>query len=405
LYVVAEPVAVFYRPHAAIFVHTNVQNVHNHKQRSTEPRKFRANYQVAVLNLAEQIAELAFIVVLGAANRFLNPTVNLDAIALGEPVDFIPLILHRLLVAADANITIIHFLQPPVTINCSTGERSVYVKQNSVTVPFATSDSWTILSPIEQRIKAKIEAVGTPLRDWDIRINYGIKTGCNEAFIIDGATRARLIAADPKSAEIIRPILRGRDIGRYAYSFANQYLIASHNGYRDDNGNEVPPININDYPVIKAHLDGFWDIISVRTDKGVTPYNLRNCAYMDDFSKQKIVWADIMRITKSESDKFPRFALIKHEFVLSNTAYFLVGTDIEWLLDVLNSEIASYFFLSLVSTFDNGGLRMFRQFIEEFPVPKKNVSLSLPDIYGFSSNEKKYISDFVKRRIAEIQNR
>jgi hypothetical protein len=111
-----------------------------------------------------------------------------------------------------------------------------------VSIPFTSSDSWTILSPIEQRIKAKIEAVGTPLRDWGVRINFGIKTGCNEAFIINGATRARIIAADPNSAEIIRPILRGKDIKRYGYNFANQYLIATHNGYRDENRNEVLPI-------------------------------------------------------------------------------------------------------------------------------------------------------------------
>ena len=121
---------------------------------------------------------------------------------------------------------------------------SVYVKQNSVTIGFNSSDSWTILSPIEQSIKAKIEAIGTPLRDWNIKINSGIKTGCNEAFIISGERKDELIREDPKSAEIIRPILRGRDIKRYGYEFANQYLIATHNGYTDDNRIEVRPIDI-----------------------------------------------------------------------------------------------------------------------------------------------------------------
>ena len=87
-----------------------------------------------------------------------------------------------------------------------------------------------ILNPIEQSIKRKIEAIGTPLKDWDIKINRGILTGCNDAFIIDEAKKEELIKEDPKSAEIIRPILRGRDIKRYGYDFAGLYLIATHNG-------------------------------------------------------------------------------------------------------------------------------------------------------------------------------
>jgi hypothetical protein len=82
-------------------------------------------------------------------------------------------------------------------------------------------DSWVVLSPIEQRIKAKIEAVGIPLKEWDINIYRGILTGYNEAFIIDGKKKDELIAEDPKSVEIIRPLLRGRDIKRYGYEYAN----------------------------------------------------------------------------------------------------------------------------------------------------------------------------------------
>ena len=97
---------------------------------------------------------------------------------------------------------------------------SDYVIQNGVETVFNTESSWTILSPVEQQIKTKIEHIGTPLRDWDININYGIKTGLNEAFIISGEKKAELIAQDPKSAEIIQPILRGRDVKRYSISYS-----------------------------------------------------------------------------------------------------------------------------------------------------------------------------------------
>ena len=165
---------------------------------------------------------------------------------------------------------------------------SVFIRQSSSVCSFG-SESWVVLSPIEQRIKAKIEAVGTPLKDWDIQINYGIKTGFNEAFIISGEKRKELIEQDPKSEEIIRPILRGKDIKRYGYNFADKWLINTHNGVKEKG---VKPINIDNYSAVKNHLDKYYPELEKRQDKGDTPYNLRNCAYMEDFDKQKIVYPE-----------------------------------------------------------------------------------------------------------------
>ena len=100
------------------------------------------------------------------------------------------------------------------------------LENTTVNIKFPHNASWVILSPIEQRIKEKIEKVGVPLKDWeDIRINYGIKTGCNEAFIIDKAKKDELIRQSPNSVDIIRPILRGKDIKKYGYNFAELYLL------------------------------------------------------------------------------------------------------------------------------------------------------------------------------------
>lgn len=164
---------------------------------------------------------------------------------------------------------------------------SDFVRHNAVATDFATSDSWVILSPIEQSIKRKIEAVGTPLKDWDIQINYGIKTGYNEAFIITTEKRNEILSkcADEderkRTYELIRPILRGRDIKRYGYDWVNLWLINTHNGIKG----KLDRIHIEDYPAVKAYLDQYWDKISTRADKGDTPYNLRNCAYLDIFRR------------------------------------------------------------------------------------------------------------------------
>ena len=113
---------------------------------------------------------------------------------------------------------------------------SVFVKQTATPCAFTTSDSWVILSSIEQSIKHKIESVGTPLKDWGVNIYRGILTGCNEAFVIDETKRAEILSRCQDDAErkrteqIIRPILRGRDIKRYGYNWAGLYLIATHNG-------------------------------------------------------------------------------------------------------------------------------------------------------------------------------
>ena len=157
------------------------------------------------------------------------------------------------------------------------------MQQQHTICNFSNEESWVILSPIEQSIKQKIESVGTPLRDWDIKIYRGVLTGYNDAFIISTEKRDEILANCQteeerlRTAELIRPILRGCDIKRYGYDWANLWLINTHNGIKG----VKPRIDVNDYPAIKAHLDQYWDKISKRADKGDTPYNLRNCAYLD----------------------------------------------------------------------------------------------------------------------------
>ena len=205
--------------------------------------------------------------------------------------------------------------------------------QSGQQVQFSSSNAWTILSPIEISIKKKIVSQGTPLAQWNIDIYRGILTGYNSAFIINSQTKDALISADPKSAELIRPILRGRDIQRYGYSFADLWLINVHNGLKDEN---IPPVNISDYPAIKAHLDEFFPKLKKRADKGITPYNLRNCAYLNDLLKQKIIWGEI-------SDK-PKFAIdIDGIYTPEATTFMMTGNHLKYLLCFLNSTLSEYY--------------------------------------------------------------
>ena len=247
---------------------------------------------------------------------------------------------------------------------------SVFVQQSGTECEFSNSDSWVILSPIEQSIKRKIEAVGTPLKDWDIQINYGIKTGYNDAFIIDTAKRDEILAncqskdERKRTAELIRPILRGRDIKRYGYNWANLWLINTHNGIRG----KLERIHIEDYPAVKAHLDQYWDKISKRADKGETPYNLRNCAYLEDFSKPKILWKRVGSIL--------RFCYSDNDFLGLDSTCFATGINIEYVCCVLNSPIGHYLLKDAPKT-GTGDLLVSVQAIEPIQIPQVGSEMNL----------------------------
>ena len=234
---------------------------------------------------------------------------------------------------------------------------SVYIKHEANQMPFCSSASWTIMSSIEASIKRKMEMAGTPLRSWNIRINRGILTGLNEAFIIGGDVKNELVSLDPKSAEIIRPILRGRDVKRYHHDFADLWLIVCHNGIKEQNINRI---NINDYPAIKKHLDQFGTKLSERADKGDTPYNLRNCAYMDDFSKPKIVWGNLCLSAQ--------FAFVDSDCFINAPSPMIVPGN-KYLLAILNSKIADWYIRQLGVTRNGGYFEYKPMFVEQLPVP------------------------------------
>nr|WP_032506613.1 TaqI-like C-terminal specificity domain-containing protein [Streptococcus mutans] len=273
-------------------------------------------------------------------------------------------------------------------------KRSDYIKQNTLQISFNKDDSWIILSPIEQSIKHKIESVGTPLKDWNIRINRGILTGYNEAFIIDKAKRNELIEQDPKSAEIIRPILRGKDIRRYSYDFANKYLITTYNEYTDSNEIKHPSININDYPAVKKHLDCYWNEINKRQDKGDTPYNLRRCAYMDDFSKPKIIYPNMT--------KYLPFYLDIEGFMVNQKCFIMTGEKLNYLTSFLNSNVFKVCFKDYFPELQGGTKELSKIFFERIPVPQNVQDRAITDeeiyqLYNFTEDEINWISSSVNK--------
>ena len=269
------------------------------------------------------------------------------------------------------------------------------MEQNKTLCEFTNADSWVILSEIEQSIKRKIEAIGTPLKDWDIQINYGIKTGFNEAFIISTEKRNEILSncrsddERSRTEELIRPILRGRDIKRYSYDWANLWLINSHNGVKG----RIPRINIEEYPAVKAHLDQYWTKIKNRADKGDTPYNLRNCAYLEDFAQPKLVYNDIAQELS--------FALAEDGIFLNNTAYFIGSENIDLLQyfqKILNSKLMDWYYRTISVQLGEKAVRMFSIYVLRIPIPYPmrplNETFDTYSLYDLSTTEIDYLETY-----------
>ncbi len=237
-----------------------------------------------------------------------------------------------------------------------------------------SKESFTFSDENASALKAKIERIGTPLKEWyGLNINYGIKTGYNEAFIITTEKRNEILAnckdeaEKERTAKLIRKMLRGRDIKRYSYEWAGLWVINTHNGYKNQNGEKVEVINIEYYPSLKKHFDEFYPQLEKRTDKGLTPYNLRNCAYLDEFEKEKIVWNPV-------SGEY-LFSYIK-EHIFFNNSLFMMTLDVfslKYILAFMNSNCYKWLITLKTNLIQTGSYAYgAKDKIERLPIPKIN---------------------------------
>ena len=256
---------------------------------------------------------------------------------------------------------------------CS-GQMSLF-RQHAAPCAFPADESWVILSPIEASIKRKIEAVGTPLSEWDIHIYRGVLTGCNEAFIIPTARRDEILAAcrdedeRRRTAELIRPILRGRDIKRYGYEWAELWLIATFPSRHYD---------IEQYPAVRDYLLSFGrekleqtGATYIRDGQEFKARKKTNnqwfetqdsISYWEDFDKPKIVWGEI-------SDR-SKFAFEEEgKYIPEATTFFMTGKDLPYLFCILNSPLSEWLFSKVGTTTGVGTVRWKKYTILSLLVP------------------------------------
>ena len=258
---------------------------------------------------------------------------------------------------------------------------SDFVQQQHSICSFNSSSSWVILSPIEQSIKCKIEAIGTPLKDWNIQINYGIKTGFNDAFIISAEKRNEILAnckdsdERQRTEELIRPILRGRDIKRYGHEWANLWLIYIpwHFPFQFDDSiqgaSEKAEIAFKEqYPAVYSHMLQYKEPLSKRNkaETGIRYewYAMQRwgAKYWEDFNKPKIIFQEIV-----QSSQFLYDDTI--HYMCNDTGRIIVGSNLPFILGVLNSKL---FFYAVKKFYGGGvlgehGIRMKHTFFGNFP--------------------------------------
>jgi len=289
---------------------------------------------------------------------------------------------------------------------------SDFVRHQGTCCDLSGSDSWVILSGIEQSIKRKIEVLGKPLKDWDVNIYRGVLTGCNSAFIISEDERIKILNSCEndeerrKTDEIIRPILRGRDIKRYGYKWAGIYLIATFPSCH---------YNLDEYPSVKNYflsfakdklnnnghqwitkdylsdfckqklsqtgkfveLDGKRVRLANSDEKARKKTNNKwfetqdSISYWEDFNKPKIIYIEIMTDNIDEGYPFPCFSYDEANKIILNTGYIMTSDscDVRYILGILNSSLGRFLVKLYVSQLQSRQFRMLAQYVERFPIP------------------------------------
>lgn len=285
---------------------------------------------------------------------------------------------------------------------------------------FRTDDTWSILSEIELSIKRKVEDAGVPLKDWDVEMYRGVLTGYNDAFIITSEKREEILshcandAERERTAEIIRPILRGRDIKRYGYEWADQHIIATFPSRH---------YNIEDYPALKEFLLSFGIerleqtgkeyIIDGEKVKARKKTNNKwfetqdSISYWDEFSKPKIVWGNLN--TRGS------YAMTPENMFINAPACMIVHGS-QYLLAMLNSKVSDYYIRN-IGVVRNGGFFEYKpMFVEQIPVPlpREEVVTSIEEVFNSDASDEQKdkrleeivesMFDFTEPEIAYLRN-
>jgi hypothetical protein len=300
-----------------------------------------------------------------------------------------------------------------------------YINQNWQTIPQEklSDNAWTLTDEKVLALKEKIERIGKPLKDWDVKIYRGVLTGYNEAFIIDTETRNRILAnckdeeERKRTEEIIKPVLRGEDIEKYYYKWAGLWVIYIPWHFPLHNDQLISGASLKaeeefkkDYPSLYGYLLQFKDRLSKRNkdETGIRYewYALQRWAssYYPEFEKEKIVW---QRVTKQFS-----FCLVPAGLYILDSMAFLVGENLKYVLGILNSRLIDFYVKTYVHLYGDTGFLLSNQYVERIPIPPitketqpiaNQIIQKVDEILSLTQSEDYEISPEKQQRVKELE--
>ncbi|PSB03051.1 class I SAM-dependent DNA methyltransferase [Merismopedia glauca] len=248
------------------------------------------------------------------------------------------------------------------------------LKQDSLIIPQEDlkAEGWRLESSQILDLLAKLRHVGTPLGEYvNGRFYRGILTGFNEAFVVNRATRDKLIDEHPSSAEVLKPFLRGRDVKRWQVNFADWYLIKLESSENKQHSwsnlpaKEAEEIFAETYPAIYKYFSQFREALIKRCDQGKFFWELRSCIYWQEFEQPKIIYPDIY--------EHQSFSVEKAGFYAGNTCYFIPINE-QWLCGILNSQLIEWFYSMTSNSIRGGYVRAFTDYMKQIPIPTATES-------------------------------
>ena len=260
-----------------------------------------------------------------------------------------------------------------------------------------SSSPWSVLAYDEVPVFRRVSQVGTPLIDWPISLRQGVTTGRNKAFIVDEERKSSILQEDSRSADVIRAVVRGRNVRKYRITSGKEYILDVHNGT-----SAYPPVDISEYPAIKRHLDQFMPDLKKRDQKGHTPYHIRSCSFHAKYDEPKLIW-------QTSSDE-GRFAFDREGLMCIDSAYIVTGDEItlRFLAAILNSRLLSWW-MQRTAPNTGMGLTQWKKFaVERIPVPDvseefmSKMAVRVDEVQALKTSQDEEGASEAMRKIDEV---
>ena len=253
-----------------------------------------------------------------------------------------------------------------------------YVNREGYSYPSTSlnEEGWSFSSKEREKVKTIISKIGKLFKDWEFQALRGLLTGFNEAFYISEEKKQALIVHHPELEPLIKALLRGRDIDRYLYRFENNYLILIPSGWTDRvKGKEKAEVFIKrKFPHLISHFENIQENfvknnekknvkgLYERTDQGKYWWELRDCAYLEEFVKEKIIWLVLTDRAK--------FCIDKEGHYTNNATFIITGNNLKYVQAILNSKVSEWYYDKITNSSGVGTNKWEKVYIEQIPIPE-----------------------------------